>query len=147
MPINIPREALEEFCGEVRRRFFLNYAINSNEQISYDKADLVADLTRLLETHDQISGAVPGLILEAEREVNDPAYPDVKAVRVYRVAHTSPQFEAGDRVRVITALANPFWHWTGEIEELRMLDGQPYYRVKTNGLLLLFHETWLSKIV
>jgi hypothetical protein len=57
------------------------------------------------------------------------------------------KFEPGERVRVIQAVANPFWHWVGEVENIQVLGGEIYYRIKSQGLLLLFHESWLSKVV
>lgn len=58
MSINIPKQALEEFCAEVKRRFSLFYIgdIGSESQ-PYDEADLLEDLTRFLE--EQASGEAP----------------------------------------------------------------------------------------
>ena len=57
------------------------------------------------------------------------------------------KFEPNDRVRVVNPVANPFWGWTGTIEEMHVLGCEVYYKIKTDGMLLLFHESWLSKIV
>jgi hypothetical protein len=49
MPINIPREALEEFARGVKRKFALFYIGDiGGESIPYDAADLVEDLEKFL---------------------------------------------------------------------------------------------------